>query len=161
MKISPTYDRILILPVADGQVSKGGLLIPSVAQASKVFAYGDVTAVGTGRVNVEGKVVPLIVKVGDVVMYPRRAGQLVPITDEAGDEIPHVLLREPEIMAVVHDLPRESRISGVDGRLLAMIPTSRGLPDIVFKNRDEQDVAEREGWSEPVVDEFEPGDGPA
>lgn len=163
MKLQPIYDRILVLPIPDGSLSKGGLLIPSVAKASSPFQYGDVIAVGTGRVNLEGKLVPLTVSVGQVVMYIRKAGAVVPVTDDAGDDIPHVLIREPDIMAIVHDLPRQSLITGVDGRLLQMIPTSKGLPDSVYENRNGIEVAEREGWVAPgehPPDEFEPGDGP-
>lgn len=164
MKLQPIYDRILVLPVPEGSLSKGGLLIPSIAKASSPFQYGDVIAVGTGRVNLEGKIIPLTVKVGDVCMYIRKAGALVPVTDESGDDIPHVLIREPDILAIVHDLPRQTTITGVDGRLLSMIPTSKGLPDTVYENRDGIEQAEREGWVEPgehPPDEFEPGDGPA
>ncbi len=163
MKIAPTYDRILILPIPEGKVSKGGLLIPAIAERSRVFTYGDVVAVGTGRINAEGKVVPLTLKVGDVAMFARKAGVLVPIPDDDGDDVEHVLLREPDVMAVVTGLARDTGLIGSDGRLLSMVPTSKGLPDVVYKNREEMDIAVREGWTdgEVVTDQFEPGDGPA
>lgn len=160
----PLYDRILILPVPEGALSAGGLLIPAVAQRSSPFAFGDVVAVGTGRVNLEGKVVPLTVKVGDCVMYIRKAGAVIEHeSNETDGPIPHVLIREPDIMSVVEGLPRMTTITGVDGRLLQMVPTSRGLPDSVFENRDGIEAAERGGFVEPgefPPDEFEPGDGP-
>lgn len=163
MKLTPLFDRVLILPIPEGKVSKGGLLIPQVAQASQVFKYGDVIAVGAGRTNAEGVTVPCIVKAGDVVCYPRKAGALIPITNTDGEEIPHVVLAERDILGTVEGLERPSTITGVDGRLLMMVPTSKGLPDSVYENRDGIEAAERGGFVEPgefPPDEFEPGDGP-
>lgn len=163
MRLVPLFDRILVLPVPEGSVTRGGLLIPNIAQQSKVFAYGDVVAVGDGRVNLEGKTAPLRLKVGQTVMFPRKAGVLVPVPDDNGDDVAHLLMREPDVFAIVEGLARDTGIMGADGRLLKMIPTSRGLPDVVYQNRDELEVAEREGFAEPgdfPPDEFEPGDGP-
>lgn len=154
---------MLVLPIPEGRVSKGGLLIPEVAERSKVFQYGDVIAVGPGRYSVDGRLVPCQVKVGDVVAYPRKAGTLIPVTDDAGEDIPHVIMREPDILGVIHDLARQTQITGLDGRLLSMVPTSKGLPDSVYSNRDELEQAERSGFVEPgefPEDEFQPGDHP-
>lgn len=163
MRIEPLFDRVLVLPIPEGSVSKGGLLIPAIAERSKIFQYGDVVAVGPGRYAVDGRLVPCAVKVGQVVAYPRKAGTLIPVTNDEGDEIPHVLMREPDILGIVHDLPRQTSITGIDGKLLSMVPTSKGLPDAVYQNREELEVAERAGFVEPgefPPDEFEPGDGP-
>ena len=163
MQLKPLFDRVLILPIAEGKVSKGGLLIPDVAQSSQVFKYGDVIAVGTGRTNAEGATVPCIVKVGDVVCFPRKAGALIPITNADGEEIPHVVMAERDILGTVEGLERQTGITGMDGRLLTMVPTSKGLPDSVYENRDGIESAERGGWVAPgefPEDEFAPGDGP-
>lgn len=163
MRLQPIHDRILVLPIAEGQVSKGGLLLPDIAMSSRVFQYGDVVAVGTGRINVEGKQVPLVVKVGDVVQYPRKAGIVVPVTNDQGEDVPHALMREVDVFAIVHDLPRQTMITGVDGRLLSMIPTSKGIPDAAYQNEEELAIAERAGFVEPgefPPDEFAPGDHP-
>lgn len=160
----PIYDRVLVLPVQAGSLSAGGLLIPDVAKNSSPFQYGDVIAVGTGRVNLEGKVVPLTVKVGQCVMYIRKAGAVIEHeSDETSGPVPHVLIREPDIMTIVEGVPRVTTLTGLDGRLLTMVPTSRGLPDSAYANDEAQTIAEREGWTdgEIVVDEFAPGDGPA
>lgn len=163
MIISPLFDRVLVLPIPDGKISKGGLLLPDIAHRSNVFQYGDVIAVGPGRYAVDGRLVPCAIKVGDVVAYPRKAGTLIPVTNDEGDEVPHVLMREPDILGIVHGLARQTSITGLDGKLLSMVPTSKGLPDSVYQNREELEVAEREGFVEPgdfPPDEFEPGDGP-
>lgn len=170
MRLEPIYDRILVEPLSEGRVSAGGIAIPDVAAASRPYAYGEVIAAGGGRVNLEGRVAPLAVKVGDVVMFPRRAGMRIPMLDDdgtvqrtdAGDERELLLMREPDVLAVVHDFPRATSIAGLDGRLLRMIPTSKGLPDSVYKNREEMDLAEKAGFAEPGdhVDDFEPGDAP-
>lgn len=162
MKLTPLFDRILIQPIAEGRTSKGGLLIPDVAAASRPYAYGEVIAVGVGRTNIEGKTVPLQTKVSDVVCYPRKRGVQIPITDDDGNEELVLMISENEIIAIVHDLPRETKIAGLDGRLLKMVPTSKGLPDSVYSNREAMDLAEKNGFSEPgeCDDEYQPGDAP-
>lgn len=163
MRYEPLFDRILIVPISEGSTSKGGLLIPDIAARSRPYAYGDVIAVGFGRTNIEGKTVPLQVKLGDVICYPRKRGVQMPITDDDGTEREVLMLSENEIIAIVHDLARPSLITGLDGQLLKMIPTSRGLPDVVYQNRDDLKQAEKMGFIEPgefPEDDFEPGDAP-
>lgn len=117
-------------------------------------------AVGSGRVNLEGQVVPLTVKAGDTVMFLRRSGTPIDVPTEQGVEETQLLMREPDILAVVTGLPRDSGIRGLDGRILAMMPSSSALPDKVYQNMAEADVAEREGWAQPgeLVDDCPPGD---
>ena len=170
VRLEPIYDRLLVEPISEGRLSPGGIAIPDVAAASRPYAYGEVIAAGSGRVNLEGKVAPLAVKTGDVVMFPRRSGMRVPLLDDDGapqrtddgSDRELLLMREPDVLCVVHDFPRATRITGVDGRLLRMVPTSKGLPDSVYKNREEMDAAERAGFADPAdhVDEWEPGDAP-
>lgn len=162
MRYEPLFDRVLVAPISEGSTSKGGLLIPDVAARSRPYAYGDVIAIGFGRTNIEGKTVPLQVKVGDVICYPRKRGVAMPITNDDGSEIEVLMLSENEIIAIVHDLPRPSLLTGLDGRLLKMVPSSKGLPDVVYQNREAMDAAEKAGFSEPgeCDDEFEPGDAP-
>lgn len=163
MKLEPLYDRVIVLPVPDGKVTKSNLLIPAVAAKSNVWRYGDVIAVGPGRLNNDGHPVPMTVKVGDVVVFPRQMGQLIPITNDADEDVPHIVLREPELLGIVHGLARETSITGLDGRLLSMLPHSRAIPDQAYQNEEELQVAERAGFVEPgdyPPDEFAPGDGP-
>jgi chaperonin GroES len=73
---------------------KGGIIIPDTAKEKPL--EGKVVAVGSGRLDDNGKRIPLEVKVGDRVLVGKYAGQEVKI-----DDIEHVILREEEILGIV------------------------------------------------------------
>jgi len=94
MKVTPLYDRVLLKRLEEREVKKGGIIIPDTAKEKPQQA--EVIAAGKGRVNDEGKVVPLEVKKGDRVLIGKYAGTEVTI-----DDVEHVILREEEILAKV------------------------------------------------------------
>ena len=148
MRIQPLYDNLVIRPRVNSPVTKSGFLIPDIARSSSPFRYGEVIETGTGRVNAEGKVVPLVCKPGDVVCYAKGAGTEIPLETENSEEVV-LLLPERYVMGIVHDLPVQTVIQGLDGRLLAMTPSSRAMPDVAAKNREEAELAIRSGFSTP------------
>lgn len=94
MTIVPQQDYILVQPRKAADVSKGGIILPD-AQ-SRPMADGEVLAIGPGRILPDGKVAPVRIDVGAVVMFTQYAGAAV------GREVDGpVLLREGDIMAVV------------------------------------------------------------
>lgn len=145
MRIQPLHSNLIIRPRANSDVSRGGITIPGIAKASYPFRFGEVLDVGTGRVNAEGKVIPLNVKAGDIVCYAKNAGTEIPLETETSSEIV-VLLGEQYVLGIVHDLPQQTLIQGLDGRLLAMTPSSRAMPDVAAKNREEAELAIRSGF---------------
>jgi chaperonin GroES len=92
MKVTPLYDRVLLKRLEEQEVKKGGIIIPDTAKEKPQEA--EVIAVGKGRVNDEGKVVPLEVKKGDKVLVGKYSGTEVKI-----DGVEHIILREEEILA--------------------------------------------------------------
>lgn len=90
-KIRPLLDRVLVKRLAHEEKTAGGIYIPDVAKEKA--QTGKVIAVGAGRLLTDGKVVPLQVKVGDIVFLPKYAG-----TEASGE---HVIIREDEILGVV------------------------------------------------------------
>ena len=94
MKISPLYDRVLLKRNEEQEVRKSGIIIPDTAKEKPQEA--DVIAVGKGRVNDEGKVIPLEVKKGDKVLIGKYSGTEVTI-----DGVEHIILREEEILAKI------------------------------------------------------------
>lgn len=155
MRIQPLYDNLVIRPRVNSPVTKSGFLIPDIARSSSPFRYGEVIETGTGRVNAEGKVVPLVCKAGDVVCYAKGAGTEIPLETEASSEVV-LLLPERYVMGIVHDMPQQTLLTGLDGRLLTMQPTSRAMPDSAAKNREEIEIAERAGFAEPGEHTDEP-----
>lgn len=133
MKVEPLYHNVLVRPMRDGDVTESGLLIPEIATANTPFRYGHVVATGAGRINAEGKVVPLAVHEGDVVLFHRKAGVEVPVDTSPTRAEVLLVLEEKFILGIVHELPQKTNIVGVDGRLLSMVPQSRVLTDAASK----------------------------
>ncbi|MEW5807387.1 MAG: co-chaperone GroES [Acidobacteriota bacterium] len=94
MKIKPLADRILIKRLEEKEVVKGGIIIPDTAKEKPM--EGKVIAVGPGRLDDNGKRVPIEVKVGDKVLFGKYAGTEIKIEDEE-----HVILREDEILGII------------------------------------------------------------
>ena len=94
MKVKPLNDRVLVRRMEAEEKVKGGIIIPDTAKEKPL--EGKVVAVGSGRLDDNGKRVPLEVKVGDRVLVGKYAGQEVRI-----DDIEHVILREEEILGIV------------------------------------------------------------
>ena len=94
MKIRPLYDRILVKRLEPQELKKGGIIIPDTAKEKPMEA--EVVAVGKGKVNEDGKQVPLDVKKGDRILIGKYAG-----TEIKFDEEEHLILREDEVLAVV------------------------------------------------------------
>lgn len=91
-KIVPLYDRVLIERVEENESkTAGGIIIPDAAKEKTQL--GKVVAVGKGRLLADGKILPLLVKEGDVVYYAKYAG------NEAGDRM--LIIREDEILGIV------------------------------------------------------------
>jgi len=94
MKVTPLYDRVLLKRLEEQEVKKGGIIIPDTAKEKPQEA--EVIAVGKGRLNEDGDLIPLEVKKGDRVLIGKYSGTEVNI-----DGVEHVILREEEILAKV------------------------------------------------------------
>ncbi len=94
MAIRPLHDRVVIKRVQEEQKTKGGIIIPDTAKEKPV--EGKVIAVGNGRVLDDGKVRPLDVKKGDLVLFGKYSGSEVKIDGED-----HIIMREDDILCVL------------------------------------------------------------
>jgi chaperonin GroES len=94
MAIRPLHDRVLIKRVEEEQKTKGGIIIPDTAKEKP--AEGVVVAVGTGRVQDDGKVRALDVKKGDRVLFGKYSGTEVKVE---GEEL--IIMREDDILCVI------------------------------------------------------------
>jgi chaperonin GroES len=93
-KIRPLQDRVLIRRIKEEEKSKGGIIIPDTAKEKP--AEGKVVAVGSGKVQEDGSVRKLDVKVGDHVLFGKYDGTEVKID---GDET--LVVREENILGVL------------------------------------------------------------
>jgi len=92
VKLKPLADRVLVKPIDEEEVTKGGIILPDTAKEKP--QRGKIIAVGPGRLDDEGKRVPMEVKTGDKVLYDKYAGTEVKLDDEE-----YLILRESNIVA--------------------------------------------------------------
>jgi chaperonin GroES len=94
MKVRPLHDRIIIERIDEGEQKVGGIIIPDTAKEKPM--QGKVIAVGKGRLEKDGRITPLDVKKGDLVLFGKYAGQEIKID---GDE--YLIIREEEVLGVI------------------------------------------------------------
>jgi chaperonin GroES len=94
MKIKPLSDRVLLKRVEVKEELRGGIIIPDTAKEKPQEA--EVVAVGDGKLDDDGKRIPMNVKMGDIVLIGKYTGQDIKVND-----IEHTIVREEEILAIV------------------------------------------------------------
>lgn len=96
-KIKPLGDRVLIKRVTQEQSTASGIIIPDTAKEKAQI--GAVIAVGAGRRDKDGMLIPMAVKVGDKVYFGKYAGT------EAGDE--YLIVKEDEILGLIESSKKQ------------------------------------------------------
>jgi len=94
MKLRPLHDRVIIKRLDAETKSAGGIVIPDAAAEKPI--KGEVLAAGTGKIQEDGKVRPMAVKVGDIVLFGKYSGTEVKVD---GQEL--LVMREEDLIAVV------------------------------------------------------------
>src|SRR5258708_21301770 len=94
MNVRPLHDRIIVSRIEEGEQKVGGIIIPDSAKEKP--QQGKVIAVGNGKMNDEGKRVPLDVKAGDLILFGKYTSQEIKLE---GEDL--LILREDEVLAVM------------------------------------------------------------
>ncbi len=96
-KIVPLGDRILVKPLSpeDTKKSKSGIIIPETVSKERP-EQGKVIAVGSGRVNDDGKVLPMKVKAGDTVLFSKYGPDEIKVEGEE-----YFIIKEENILAII------------------------------------------------------------
>jgi chaperonin GroES len=94
MKIRPLHDRVIVKRIEEERKSAGGIVIPDTAAEKP--DQGEIVAIGKGKKDDNGKVIPIDVKVGDRVLFGKYSGQTVKVK---GDEL--LVMREEDLMGVI------------------------------------------------------------
>ena len=94
MKIRPLQDRVIVQRIEEEEKTKGGLIIPDTAKEKP--QEGKVIAVGKGKLNEDGKVTPMDVKVNDRVLFGKYSGTEINIDGEE-----HLIMREEDILGII------------------------------------------------------------
>lgn len=92
--IKPLFDYVLVKPLQAEQTTPSGIVLPDTAKEKPQM--GEVMAVGPGGLNDEGKILPMLIKVGHKVLYKKWGGNEVKVGTEEW-----LLIEQKDVMAVV------------------------------------------------------------
>ena len=98
MNVRPLRDRVLVKRVEAQEQRIGGIIIPDTAKEKPQQAQ--VIGAGNGRVNEDGKTIPLDVKVGEYVLIGKYSGTEIKLDGEE-----YLIVREDEILGVAEGVP--------------------------------------------------------
>ena len=94
MNIRPLQDRILVERLEEMSTTKGGIIIPDTAKEKP--AEGTIVAVGKGKLDNDGKIIPMELQVGDRVLFSKYGG-----TDVKLDGKDYMIMGQDDILCVV------------------------------------------------------------
>ena len=92
--IKPLFDNILIRPLEAEVKTASGIILPDSAQEKPQM--GEVVAIGPGKVTPKGEKEPIVVKVGQKVMYKKWGGNEVKINNEE-----YTIVEQKDILAIL------------------------------------------------------------
>jgi chaperonin GroES len=96
IKVRPLHDRIIVRRIEESEQKVGGIIIPDTAKEKP--QQGRVVAAGTGKVKDDGKLLPLDVKSGDLILFGKYSGQEIKLEGED-----YLIMREDEVLGVIEE----------------------------------------------------------
>ena len=102
MNIRPLHDRIVVKRIEEQETIRGGIIIPDSAKEKP--QEGEVIAVGNGKVNDDGKKIPLDVKAGDRILFGKYSGNEIKLDGEE-----YIIMREDEVLGVLDAAPKAAK----------------------------------------------------
>jgi chaperonin GroES len=97
MKINPCADYVLIESVKSEEKTKSGIILPDSASKERP-EQGKVVAVGPGKKNKKGEIVPVSIKAGDKVLFSKYGPNEIKV-----DGKEYLIAKEEDILAVIED----------------------------------------------------------
>ena len=94
MKLKPLGDHIVVKPLEEMEVKKGGIIIPDTAKEKP--SKGEVIAVVAGKTLDDGKKAPMELKAGDKVIYSKYGGNEIKI-----DDVEYLIMTQDDVLAIV------------------------------------------------------------
>ena len=94
INVRPLGDRVLVQPLEEKETKKGGIIIPDTAKEKP--QEGSVVALGTGKVDDNGKKVEFTVKKGDKVLISKYGGTEIKVDGES-----YLIMREDDILGII------------------------------------------------------------
>ena len=93
-KIKPLSDRVLVKAIEKEEERKGGIIIPDTAKEKP--QEGEVIAVGPGKRDDQGKLIPMDVKSGDRVLYGKYSGTEIKLDDDE-----YLIMHQDDILGIL------------------------------------------------------------
>lgn len=94
VKFKPLGNRVLVRRLEQEEKLKGGILLPDTAKKKQEQA--EVVAIGTGKKDKNGSLIPIPVKIGDIILMEKYSGQDIKLEDEE-----YVILKADDIIAII------------------------------------------------------------
>ena len=94
VNVKPLADRVIVKPIEASESKKGGIIIPDTAKEKP--QEGEVVALGTGKRDDDGKVIPFTVKKGDKVLISKYGGTEIKIDGDM-----YLIMREDDILGIL------------------------------------------------------------
>lgn len=97
MNIKPLSNHVFIEPVQEDKITKTGIILPDNAEKEKPIK-GRVVAIGSGKRNERGEIMPMSVKVGDLVLFKKYGPDELEI-----DGKKYLVGNEEDILAIINE----------------------------------------------------------
>ena len=94
VKIQPLGDRVLVKPLEQKEMKRGGIIIPDSAKEKP--QEGLIVAAGKGKIAEDGKVLPMDVKAGDKILYGKYSGSEIKLDDEE-----YLIMHQDDILGIL------------------------------------------------------------
>ncbi len=94
MKLRPLNDRVVVIRMEEEEKTAGGIIIPDAAKEKP--QQGKVIAVGPGKVDENGRLIPMAVKKNDRVLFGKYAGTEIKL-----DGVEYTIMKEDDILGIV------------------------------------------------------------
>jgi len=95
MEIKPLADNVLIEPIKQEEQTKGGIILPKTAEKERP-EQGKVIAVGPGKRDSSGKIIPVGIKEGDKVLFTKYGPNEIKVDDKE-----YLIAKEEDILAII------------------------------------------------------------
>jgi len=102
MKIKPLHDRVLVKRLEEEEKTAGGIIIPDTAKEKPML--GEVIATGPGARDESGKILPMSVKEGDIIVFGKWSGTEVKMS---GQE--YLIMKESDIMGTAEGYSKPTK----------------------------------------------------
>ena len=94
VKIQPLGDRVLVKPLEQKEMKRGGIIIPDSAKEKP--QEGLVVSTGKGKTTEDGKILPMDVKAGDKILYGKYSGSEIKLDDEE-----YLIMHQDDILGIL------------------------------------------------------------